>query len=219
VSAAGHDQDIGSGAITGGVTGVLGKTVGDVANVGTRKFNELFRGKVYEPPKYSVSRLPKNPDRMDRVNVATTKAEKEAVGQGPIGQQSAYIENFSKLDPKHFTPKQREELSRIMQGDFGTRASKVLGNYVGDKFIAAGAGAGAGFAGGGVAESLATAGAVSVLGNLLKRGSLGGTKEAAQDLRRMVYGVPKFKGPVSEAEKQRFGKMARQLGIEYNLDE
>jgi hypothetical protein len=48
----------------------------------------------------------------------------------------------------------------------------------------------------------------------MKAVSAGGTQEAIQNLRRMMYGTPRFVGPVSEAAKVRFSNAARQLGLD-----
>ena len=206
-----HDEDPTTGGIIGGATGILGPLAGSLINKGTRKAKEWWYGQSYDPPKYNVTALGKNPDRMQRVNVATTKAEDKArLADDPLGVQSAYRSEFSKLTPKQFTEPQRAELEKIVRGDFGTKATSKLGQYISDKLVAAGAMAGTGGLEGGLVAAGLTGG-----GNLLKRASLGGTKEAAQNLRRSVYGYPQPPAPVSPEAAARAAAVARQLGLEY----
>jgi len=51
----------------------------------------------------------------------------------------------------------------------------------------------------------------------LKNMSAAGTEEAADALRRSLYGrIPKFAGPISDEQKALLGRMFRQSGITLN---
>lgn len=217
-TAAGHDQDVAEGSAIGGVTGILGPTVGAAINKGVKKFGETFLGKNYNPPNYRVEDISKfdKPSRIQRVSAAMTEATDEAAKRtNPIAKQSAYVDAFENIPRRELTKPQQSELLRVVQGDLGTDATRVGGKFLGDKFVAGGAG----FATGSPILGLLAAAGTSGAGNALQRMSLGGTKEAAENLRRMVYGVPEFRGPVSEATKAKFAHMARQLGLDLNADE
>jgi hypothetical protein len=210
----GKEADVSKGASYGGVGGILGQAVGGLVNKGTRMVNEKLLGKVYEPPTYNVTKLGNNPDPMRRVNVATTEAADAAkLASGPLAKQAAIKNEFGKIDASGFSKNEKEALAKVLQDDIGTKSTKVLGKYVGDKMVAAGA-TGAGLATGNPLTALAGILASTGGGYALKRGSLGGTQEAAQDLRRLMYGIPKFKGPVSAEAKARLGNVARQLGLD-----
>lgn len=215
VNALGHKEDPTTGGVIGAATGGAMPLIGGLLNKGAQKFNELRYGQSYTPPPYNITTLGKSPDRMQRVNVATTKAQdKSRTADNPLAEQSAYRSEFAKIPPRQFTPAQKEMLDQIVRGDFGTKASGKLGEYISDKLVAAGAMAGAGGWEGAGLAGLLTAG-----GHLLKKGSLGGTKEAAQNLRRSVYGYPQPPTPFSPNVSARTGAVARQLGLEANRDE
>lgn len=215
INAATHGEDPTTSGTIGGVTGMLGPIIGSAVNKGKQKFNELLYGQSYNPPPYKITTLGKNPDRMQRVNVATTKAEDKAkLASGPLAEQSAYRQEFAKLPSKQFTPAQRELLDKIVRGDFGTKATGKLGEYISDKLVAAGAMAGAG----GLEGGLLAAGLTGA-GHLLKKGSLGGTKEAAQNLRQSVYGYPNLPTPMTPSRSGKLGSIMRQTGMEINRDE
>jgi hypothetical protein len=75
---------------------------------------------------------------------------------------------------------------------------------------------GAGFGAGAGPEAAATFAGMLTAGNLLKRGSLQGTKEAVDQLRRTQYpNYPAFNPPVTPEIKGRTGNILRQLGLEY----
>ena len=221
VTAATHDQSVPEGAGIGGATGVLGPLAGSIANKGVQKFNELFRGQTYAAPTYNVTKLGTNPDPMRRVNVATTKGEQEAARfpVSPSKQQSAIKSEFADLQSKNikgFSKAEKEALDKIVKGDPGTIGAEVIGKYLSDKIVTTGAGGLAGVSSGGVLPGLMAAAGTGLAGFGAKKAALAGTRESVQDLRRLLYGVDKFKGPISDTAKGKLAAAARQLGIDYN---
>lgn len=213
-SAAGHDEEIGKGAAIGGISGILGNAVGNIINKGTK----LLRGIDDTPPKYNVRRLPDAPTPLDHVNYA--KAQAERVGRqsrSPTGEQDSYVKQFGKVEEKvrarDFTKAEREALDRIVSGDPATNLARSLGDTASNKLGQASV-FGGGLVSGNIPAAIGGPLAMQAVGKGLRSVSSGGTKEAVQDLRRLMYGVDKFKGPVSEEAKARFGAALRQLGLD-----
>ena len=215
LSAAGHDQDVTQGAGIGAVTGILGNVAGNVANRATK----WWKGIDDAPPKYNVRQLPANPTPLDRVNFAKAEAERAAAqSDSPLALQKAYKKEFDEVQTsvpsRGFSKAEREALDRIISEDPATKGSRVVGNALTNKLGLAAMGAG-GFTAGNPILAMAGPLASAGTGKVLQGVSSGGTKEAVQDLRRLMYGTDKFKGPVSEEAKARLGILARQLGLEY----
>lgn len=221
VSAAGHDQDVPEGSTIGGITGVFGPALGSAINKTTKKIGETFFGKNYQPPPYRVEDISKiqNPSRIQQVSAAMTEATDKAAKQtNPIAKQKAYVDAFEEIPRRSLTKPQQEQLLRITQGDLGTDASRVIGKFLSDKMTMGTAGVGAAAGSGGIIPGILAAAGTGIAGNIVQRASLGGTKEAAETLRQMVYGTPQFRGPISEATKAKFAHIARQLGLDLNAE-
>jgi len=221
VSAAMHDQNVEQGALIGAGGGILGQAVGGAVNAGTRKFNELFRGKHYEAPTYKVNQLSENPNSLEKVNVATRKADIEASTHkmDPLAKQKAYVDEYSKLQGskgfnKDFTKAEKEQIDRIVQGDFGTNAAERMGSYATNPLFMGG------MAGAGGVPGIIAAGTMGTMGQGLKSLSSGGTEEAVRDLRRAMYMknpnslIEQFKGPISPEWLKRLRHGATFGGLE-----
>lgn len=215
-----HDQDITRGTGIGAVTGVIGNTIGNIANRAKKGYDTYVKGINYDPPNYNVTRLNPNktPTAMDLVNVAAGKTAQSArKSSNPLAFQKEATKQFDDLatgpNKKMFTRPQKEQMSVISQGDPATNASAAVGNILSNKLLGVTMGVGTSAAGGAVPGML-SAGALLGGGRAMKAVSAGGTQEAIQNLRRMMYGTPRFVGPVSEAAKVRFSNAARQLGLD-----
>ena len=225
VEAAMRDKDVATGTGVGGVAGILGQAVGGVVNKAKRAWDEASIpaigkvGKSFEAPAYNVRRLPKGAtaDPQLKVNVAASKAEAEAAKHldDPLARQKAYADEFTKLQEtkgfkKEFTKSEKEQIQKIISGDFGTNAARQVGNYASNPFLMGGVGAGMG----GIPGVLAAT-TLGLGGGAAKKLSAGGTDEAVRDLRRAMYGIDKFRGPVSDEWKRRMSRGLGATGMEW----
>jgi hypothetical protein len=218
INSAMHDEDPAQGGATGAISGILGQTVGGIVNKGAKAINQWRTGNPRPLPQYNVRSLPDKPTKLQQVQHANTKAEEAArMVKDPLQEQRAYQEAFKGLDRSKFSPEERALIDRIVSGDLGTKGSGKMGNYMGDKMIALGAGIGSGVPG---PEAMAIFGGMLGGAHALKKGSLGGTKEAVDLLRRTQYpNYPAFNPPVGPMGKTRISNVLRQMGLEYQQDD
>jgi hypothetical protein len=221
--AAMRDKDIGTGGIVGTLGGAVGHKVGEVIGGGVNKVAKWWKGVDDALPQYNIRDLTKNPDPMQRVNVANTRAQdKLDLAKSPEARQSAIRGEFQDVrtipgkELNKFTPEQRRLLDNIVKGDPGTNAAMKIGDFLDNKLTAIGTTAG-GTALGGPIMGAALAGGQLASGKALKSMSAAGTEEAADALRRSLYTkIPKFVGPISDEQKALIGRMFRQGGITLN---
>jgi len=222
VDAATHGQDVGTGTGLGILGGAGGYQIGSAINKGYKK----FKGIDDIPANAGIKVMPKNPSNLDRAEISFNQAKAKASrADDVLAQQKAVTATAEKLaqTPKGsgttplYSPGQVALLNKIAGGDPATNAARKFGNYLDNKIVGATAGIGGGLAGGaaggplaGILTGLATTGAVTGGANILKRVSAAGTEEQLQNLRRTMFKVPKYMGPVSVAERNRIAKMARQ---------
>lgn len=211
--AIGHDRPAGPESTIGVISGVLGNVAGNLTN----RAAKWWKGIDDTPHAYTPRVLKENPTPQDRVNFAKAEAERTTEkGTGTL--QKNYRNEFTDVKTetprRDFSKAEWETLNRIIKGDPATVASGAVGNTLSNKWVA------------GPAALTTGASASPILGLLqlattmgggaaLKKISEGGTKEAVQDLRRLMQGKKdKYRGPVSEEAKARLGMLARQPWME-----
>ena len=210
LQAAAKDQDVEEGAVIGGAGGALGQGVASSRLAG--KLAKPFL-KDDMPPKYALSKLPKKPTAMDYVNHAATKSESKAAAvDDPVQKQQVarnVFENLQTGDPKKLmNPEQREQVGNIVKGDALTKLYRALSTTLSNNTISTGAG----IATGGLAGVAAATG-VKGAGGLFGKMSNNRTQDAIQDLRRMVYKIPKSQ--LSVKAKSQFGRALREMGSNF----
>lgn len=217
-----QDQPMGETAAAGAVLGPLAHSLGPAVN----KISNLARGISPTVPsggRAGITQIPPgitNPSRADKVNVAHNVAESlSRKSDNPLAYQGNIkeaMEEMLRVDRKSFTPEQRAMMGRIVGEDPATKISRGLGNYLSNKWAAAGAGVTAG-AGINPVIGLLTGGGLLGAGRIMKSASAGGTAEAMRDLRRSVMKMPEYRGLLSTGRSGRLAKGARQYGLDEYL--
>jgi len=223
LDAAARGQDIGQGTLVGGIGGAVGQKAGELIGSGVNKVAKWWKGAKDDLPVYKIRDLSKNPDPMQRVNVATTRAnDRLDLAESPLAKQNIIKDEFQDIrtipgkELSKFTPEQRTMLDKVVKGDPGTNYSRALGDFLDNKLAAIGTTAGGTVLGGPIAGGLLATGQLTA-GKALKKMSLEGTQEAAEDLRRSLYTkIPKFQGPISDEQKALIGRLIRQGGLTIN---
>jgi len=206
VNAATHDQDVPTGAALGGVGGQIGHAIGSGVNRIVKAFSPSDIPKTTGI--LSTSGL-KAPTNVQKIEAAINQSNQGT--SGPQAQKQVQDKLKSLVvnaKPKEFTPTQTSLMKKVYEGDPATNVSREVGEFLNNKLLAGGAGIGA-LATGSPLAAAAIGGGMLAGGKVLKGISQGGTEEAVQNLRRTMFKVPKFKGPVSEAEKARIANMVK----------
>ena len=205
------------GALEGGLVGGGAQGLVQGANAAIKG----VLGKSDKVPPTSITIMPRGKAATPaaRVEVAVNKAQsKAAMRDSPLAEQSEYKRAFERLSTGKYKgkygPDEITQMRKIAEGDVGTNLPRVVGGILSDKLAAGGLGTAAGI-GGGPLAGLATGGAMLGAGRVLKGVSAGGTEEAVQDLRRMMTGTPKNKGPLSAEEQARLARMMREGYLNY----
>jgi hypothetical protein len=214
----------GEGAAIGAASGMLGHQLGPAVN----KMVNMAKGASPVVPsggRAGIMQIPPgimNPSPADKVNVLHNLAvSKASSSDNPLAYQEDIkksIGNLYRTDRKSFTPEQKEMMTRVVGEDPATKASRVAGNYLSNKWLAGGAG-GAVWASGNPLAGLLTSGTFLGAGRILKEASAGGTEEAMRELRRSVMKRPPYRGLLSSDSSSRIGRGARQYGLDDYLYE
>ena len=215
LQAAGHDQDVGTGALLGAGGGAAGQQVGGILN----RANKWIRGiddSVPQGIRSKLTVLPNNASATDKVTVAANQAGSKArLSDDPLQWQTnteSAMEKLLRTEPRSFTPAQRSMMNKVVDEDPATKASRMFGNMLTDKLAVGGAGLGVGFAN--PIAGIAMAGGMLGGGRALKGVSAGGTKEAMDDLLREMRGRAKYQGPLSPEKIAEIRKLIQQGAIE-----
>jgi hypothetical protein len=204
-------EDVTQGAGISGILGAVGQSAAGAANKGLK----WIRGIDDTVPKYNITQIPKrNVTPMDRVNVAANESKAAGELGGDVAEQAAARKAFQELRDskfkKSFNKEQMAQMDKIVQGDKGTNWPGNLSSLVSPLAMAGGIGVGAGFMGDSMATGILSGLAAGAGVKGMKKIGAQGTKEAVQDLRRMIYGVPKVHGPISPEERNKLGRMIRE---------
>lgn len=210
VTAATHDDDVPTGAGLGAAGGAIGQAIGS----GINRVAKAFAPSDI-PAATKITVLPAKPTRTQIVESTVNNARSAASkSDSALAEQKALKDAFEALNTgpqgKALTPGQRALVEKIYQGDPATNASRVAGNFLGNKFLAPAASAGVAAAAGGFIPGLLTAGGLAAGSRALKGISAGGTEDAVQNLRRTMAKHPKFVGPISVEERAKLANMVRQ---------
>lgn len=198
-NAAARGQDVGEGTMYGAGAGAGGQAV---AGLLTKPVNALAG--YFENPvlaKAVPGKVAKQPTAVERVEAAAGNAEAKG------GSQSDYRREFTKVQNKGgLTPEQAAAVDKVVSGDPATNFSKWLGDKMTNPLVLSGGSflglpAWASYSG----------------GQGLKYVSSQGTKEAVDEVRRLMQNKPKIKGPLSDTEKLALG--LRQQGYNWLSDE
>ena len=228
LEAAGHQYEAPGGAtvgpsVGGGIlTGILGGAAGQQLGAAANKVSNLITG-VNAVPQGIRSKLPvlpegqKNPSAADKINVTANTAESKAMLKNdPLVEQELYKQGFQPLlhkDRKSFTPEQQAAMTRVVKDEPATKLTRGVGDLLGDKLAIGGAGITAGIGTNPVIGALIAAGMYGGSRGL-KEVSAGGTREAVNDLRRLLAKKTRTEGPLSLLNQGRLTKGVRQIGLE-----
>jgi len=229
LQAAGHQRtepggyESGEPAAGGAITGMLGGAAAHQLGGAINKGVNWVRGVDNSVPqgiRSKITVLPKgqkNPSAADKINVAANTAESTARKfDDPLAAQDRYKTHFEKLlreDAKSFNPSQRAIMERIVNEDPATKVSRGLGRVMSNQLVSAGAGA----ATGDVVKGALVAGGILGGGRALKEVSAQGTKEAVDDLRRLLAKKSRNEGPVSMLRRGQITGAGRQGTLEEYL--
>lgn len=183
VSAAMHDQDPGAGAFWGGLAGGAGNTLANAFTGPVNKVANWLGGAKELPPAVAA-----------KVRTAQSPAQRveSAVGQAELkgGGPNAYRTQMEKVVERGgLTPEQRTAVDRVMEGDPATKALQWAGNKLTNPLFVASYSAGL---------PLPASMAITTAGMGAKYAAKQGTREAADDLRRIMQNNPRPVGPLTD---------------------
>jgi len=197
VSAAGHDEPIGPGAVQGMLGGAGGQAVAGavapVVNTGVKKVLGLTDNL---PPPTTKNVPGKAPNPAKRVENAAYEAEKAG------GKGSDYVRTFKEMNQGRLPPDVVDDIQTITRGDIGTKAAKGISKVAyasGIPGLAVGVHSS-------IPSLIAASVAAPAVGAAANFAANQGTKEGVEMLRRKLLKLPKIEGPVS---KDMVEKMSR----------
>jgi hypothetical protein len=221
VDAATHGKDISEGGMLGAAGGAIGQAAGDLFNKGVK----WYRGIDDSVPRSSIMRVPagQTPTRVQRADIAQNQALNASAGKGVAAEQRALQDAFRDIggaNMSSFQPgAQQAALKKIYEGDPVTRFTRGAANVLENRIVGAGLGTTLGFTTGSPAAMMGALAATEIGAQGAKRLSAGGTKEAVEDLRRLLAGRRKFEGPMTPIAKRRLGKGTTRGLLDYYNEE
>lgn len=200
LDAAGHERDTGSGVVTGILGGAGAQQIAPLINKGWKAFRGIDDS-VPAGIRSKITSLPaKGASSTDKVIVARNDAASRAkVSDDPMAVQTmtkSNIESLLRKDSKSFNKEQRAAMENVINDAPATKLSRLGGELMSDKMVASGIGIGTGALSNPLI-GLAASGGILAGGRLLKEVSKGGTKEAMDDLVRLMHKKKRYPGLLS----------------------
>lgn len=220
IEAAATDKSVPMGMLAGGAGGVVGQGLGQAAGSAANSFAKWMQGIKDAPSPRNITTFGniKTPSAKDRIDVAAARAASKGKLEGTAeAAQAAQKEEFEKLltgsNKGQFTPRQREMMGNIAYGDTGTRIASKVGGFLENPLIAGALGGAAGFGSGGVLPGILTAATSKGAGKVMTMDAAKATQEAVDDLRRMMQGKRKYRGPMTTGRQRTLGQGLGVLGM------
>jgi len=207
LSAAGHDEDVATGAGIGAVGGAAGSVIAPLAN----KAYKVARGIDDSVPAAVMPTITKGqkPTAGARIDAAEAGAVSRAGVSGSYEHNVRdSIEKLLTKQGDKFNPETQSLMRKVVDRD----PASILASNAGNKMLTSNALLGGSVGAGLIHPALAmVAPAAMAAGGLALKGmASGGTREAMTDLRRSLLGKPKYQGVLSAETGHKISRGQRQ---------